>query len=431
MRVKLINLDVHDRFDLVGSRWVPPLGLISIATYLREQTGISPTVYDSTIDDEQKICTDVLEGCNADTVLGFYVSVLNYSKVISLAQRAKNMDATIILGGPHVSSLEKVILQTRPYVDGVVSGQGELPLALLLDQAPLERIPNLTYRKNGGVAANDRMVFDLNSLNLDYSFVDLTKYWCAFSTRRRNGFSRPVSYYTHKGCNWGKCIFCAIPTRGSIRKQPRKVWEEVQLICSDHQVDYIYETGDSFADEPGWLEELARTRPKSLSVAWDILARAPAISVDTVKHLKEVGVHRICIGIETGDPELLRKMRKGHTIDDVIRASKLLKRFDIRLVPSFICGTLGETRSSLEKTVSLAERIREISDSDEVLVFPFIPLPNSPSYRMLLAKQSMHEKYADRDLFDIEELHRDWCDHFCNVDVDEIRAAMSRVKNAY
>ena len=431
MKVKLVNFDVKDQFGLAGSGWVPPLGLISIATYLKKRLSVEPIIYDSTIDDESEISKKVLNDCNEDTVLGFYTSILNYPKVINLAQRAKERKATVVLGGPHVSSLEKIIMQKRKFIDAVISGQGELPFTLFLEKIPMDKIPNLSYRNNGSIMINSRRVFDINRLPLDYSFINLTKYWNAFSKNRKEEFTHPISYYTQKGCNWGKCIFCAIPTKQLTRKSPEKVWREIQIITREYQIDYIYETGDSFTDDPLWQEELAKAKPPSLNLSWEIFSRANVINEETVKYLKRIGVYKVFIGVETGDPKLLRRINKGHTLDDVINAAKLLKQHEIKLVPSFMCGVAGETKSSIKKTIDFAKRIREISEGDEVLVFPMTPLPKATSYRMLLTRPNMKEKYINEDCFNVQELQKDWLEYFCEVGTDEIDAAIRDVKNVY
>lgn len=431
MKVKLVNLDVKDQYGLGGSGWAPPLGLISIATYLKKRVGIDPIIYDSTVNDESEINKKVVHDCDENTVLGFYTSILNYPKVISLAQRAKERKATVVLGGPHVSSLEKVIMRRRNFIDAVISGQGELPFALFLEKVPMGKIPNLGYRNNGSIIINSKRVFDINKFPLDYSVIDLTKYWKAFSNNRKEEFAHPISYYTQKGCSWGKCIFCAIPTKQLTRKSPEKVWRELQVLKREYQIDYIYETGDSFTDEPVWQEKLAIAKPLSLNLSWEIFSRANTINEETAKYLKRIGVYKVFIGVETGDPKLLRRMNKGHTLDDVINATQLLKHHEIKLVPSFMCGVAGETKSSLKKTINFAKHIREISEGDEVLVFPMTPLPNSTAYRMLLTRPSMKEKYMNKDCFDVQELQKDWGEYFCEVGMDEINAAVSKVKNVY
>lgn len=431
MKVKLVNLDIKDQFNLSGSGWVPPLGLISIATYLKKRLGIEPIIYDSTVNDESEITKKIVNDCDEDTVVGFYTSILNYPKVINLAQRAKERKATVVLGGPHVSALEEIIMRRRKFIDAVISGQGELPFAFFLEKVPMEKIPNLSYRNNNSIIINSRRVFDINKLPLDYSVISLAKYWKAFLKNRKEEFAHPISYYTQKGCSWGKCIFCAIPTKQLTRKSPEKVWREIQILKREYQIDYIYETGDSFTDEPVWQKELAKAKPPSLNLSWDIFSRANTINEETVKYLKRIGTYKVFIGVETGDPELLRRMNKGHTLDDVINATKLLKQHEIKLVPTFMCGVAGETKSSLKKTIGFAKRIREISEGDEVRVFPMTPLPNSTSYRMLLTRPNMKEKYINEDCFDVQELQKDWRGYFCEVGIHEINAAINKVKNVY
>jgi len=155
------------------------------------------------------------------------------------------------------------------------------------------------------------------------------------------------------------------------------------------------------------------------------------INEETVNNLKTIGAYKVCIGVETGDPELLKRMNKGHTLDDVVNAAKLLRQHEIKLIPSFMWGVAGETKSSLKRTVDFSKYIKGISDGNEVLVLPMTPLPNSTSFRMLLTKPGMKEKYINEDCLEGYELQRDWFKHFCEVDINEINAAISKIKNVY
>ena len=67
-------------------------------------------------------------------VVAFSAYIWNVSLVCSLAKRIKEYDPHIkvILGGPEVSYRAESLFEERPYVDYVISGEGEGPFSSLV-----------------------------------------------------------------------------------------------------------------------------------------------------------------------------------------------------------------------------------------------------------------------------------------------------------
>jgi radical SAM superfamily enzyme YgiQ (UPF0313 family) len=125
-----------------AERTAPPLGLLSIATYLSE------TILDMKVEilDNAILSTeDIRRNINADLV-GFSVNLWNYSKSLEMAKIAKEKGAITIMGGHHASSVAKNILKNRDYIDYIIIGDGEKAFTDLAGGNDILDIENLVYR---------------------------------------------------------------------------------------------------------------------------------------------------------------------------------------------------------------------------------------------------------------------------------------------
>lgn len=84
--------------------------------------------------------------------IGFCTYIWNVTAVLALAERlkAQNSNVKIVLGGPEVSYRAQEVLERYPFIDFVLSGEGEKPFAQLLDalaeNADLSAVSGLCYR---------------------------------------------------------------------------------------------------------------------------------------------------------------------------------------------------------------------------------------------------------------------------------------------
>lgn len=127
-------------------------------------------------------------------------------------------------------------------------------------------------------------------------------------------------------------------------------------------------------------EEIIR---KKLDINWLIEARPDQVNLELVKKMKEAGCFRIHYGVETGEPELLKKTGKpGVEIADVKRAFEITKNAGIFTVAFLIIGLPGETKESIRHTFNL---LRELNP-DKVNVNVLTPYPGTKLYKTALER---------------------------------------------
>jgi tRNA A37 methylthiotransferase MiaB len=86
--------------------------------------------------------------------------------------------------------------------------------------------------------------------------------------------------------------------------------------------------------------------------------RADRIDKEMLDLLKKIGVDHICIGVETGNPRVFEAIHKGETLDEIVRAARLIKRRGLRLYTCFIVGLPEATPETERDSIRLARSLK-------------------------------------------------------------------------
>lgn len=180
---------------------------------------------------------------------------------------------------------------------------------------------------------------------------------------------------------------------------------------------------DSLIARQGDLEEIIALLRKTFPSLQRITsyARSKSIyrkSLDELKHLKHAGLSRLHVGLETGDPELLKLVDKGVTADQHIEAGRKAKEAGLEL-SLYVMPDLGGRalwRQHAERTAAALNAIQP----DYIRSRPFIPREGTPLYDDYVAGafqlSSPHERLREIEVL-VTNLHvesRVCFDHFGN-----------------
>jgi radical SAM superfamily enzyme YgiQ (UPF0313 family) len=187
------------------------------------------------------------------------------------------------------------------------------------------------------------------------------------------------------GCSHNKCTFC-----GNYQDKKFKI-KSLDIIKKDLQEARSYGSvekvflcdGDALIIPQARLEEMLRLindyipsvkRIGSYGNAKSILRK----SVDELKVLKELGLKIIYLGVETGNVELLKKIKKGATYEQLVEASRRVKEAGILLSATVILG-MGGIERSIEHAMDTA-RILTDMDPDYVGALTLMLVPGTELY---------------------------------------------------
>jgi radical SAM superfamily enzyme YgiQ (UPF0313 family) len=76
-----------------------------------------------------------------------------------------------------------------------------------------------------------------------------------------------------------------------------------------------------------------------------------------LKAMKEAGCRLLIVGFESGDPTILKNIKKGATVKQALAFMKHCKELDISVHGDFIIGLPGETPETIMRTIGFAEEL--------------------------------------------------------------------------
>jgi hopanoid biosynthesis associated radical SAM protein HpnJ len=310
-----------------------------------------------------------------------YTSTPSFVNDARIASELKMQQPKVMIGfvGPHVSVLPEESLLNAPAVDFVVRREFEFPVQEIARGKPLSEVKGVTWRDGENIRHNpDSLpVTDLDSLP---SVIDVYKRDLAIESYYNGYLAHPyMSIYTARGCP-AQCTFCLWPHTFSGRnyrvRSPRSVQKELALAKKYFpQVKEFFLDDDTFTVNPARAEEVARAIAP-LGITWSATAR-PNVPYRTLKALKESGLRLLLVGYESGCDEILRNVRKGISTDVARRFTKDCKALGIAIHGCFIVGLPGETRETIERTISYACEI----DPETIQVSLPAPYPGTVFYQ--------------------------------------------------
>lgn len=179
------------------------------------------------------------------------------------------------------------------------------------------------------------------------------------------------------GCPYS-CDFCSKPIFGNqVRfRSLDRIFEEIRDLMS-YGYDSLWIADDLFTCDSHFLEEFCeRLSKESLKISWSCLSRVDSITEDIAKKMKNAGCSKVYLGIESGNDQVLKLMRKGTNITNIRKGVDVFTENGIRCSGFFIVGYPGETEDTIEDTFAFALSL----GLDEISFNVPYPLPGSKLY---------------------------------------------------
>jgi radical SAM superfamily enzyme YgiQ (UPF0313 family) len=269
----------------------------------------------------------------------------------------------MIIGGSHVTSLPMQTLE-NPSFDYAVVGEGELTSLEFLEALErgrdLSAVKGIAYRENGKVRLTPRREYiaDLDTLPFPdrASLPPLQAYHPSPSSYRRLPLGTMV---TSRGCPH-HCIFCDRAVFGNAYRArgAKSVVDEMEILVHHHGAREIRFWDDTFNLRPARVLEICREiGERKLDVEWSCVARVGNMTEEVLRPMRRAGCWQIDYGIETGNPDVLKSINKGITMDLVRRAVRLSRKAGIRVRGFFMLGLPGETEETMQETISFAKSL--------------------------------------------------------------------------
>ena len=357
----------------------PSLGLLTLGAYLRH-AGVAVEMVDLTFERDTRAVGAALRRLRPH-VVGVHTKTLTAERACEVARLAREAGAVAVAGGPDAATRPDLYL--REGFDLVVPGEGEPTLVEIAERASAEEslvgIPGtIAGGLTGAVRGPSRpLLRHLDELPLPaWDLLDMDRYLGVWE--RATG-ERRAAVLTSRGCPFD-CSWCSKPTFGrSFRQQsPARVLAELRALKELYRVDYVRFCDDVFGISRPWLEELLRgMRAQRLGLKWECLARVDLLKPDLLAGMRELGLERVYVGVESGSQKMLDLMNRGTKLRQVERTAEALRAAGVRQFWFLMLGYPGETEEDIEATLRLFRRF----SPEEYSVSIAVPIPGTRFYR--------------------------------------------------
>lgn len=421
------------------ARVIPPLGLLSLATYVRSP-GLDIRIIDGNLYDVET-AKKQLATYRPDFVGVAITSCEAHNSGIELARFSHDLGARVILGGEHAASRARQIIANRPFIEAVADSQGEIPLLGFVSGEDLARIPGLVH-KNGANPLERRLRLHNGELPIpDRTFVDLEEYGRRFRESAEHKFN-PANNYgsakTQNGClkaaKFGPCTFCSRTDLADLDlRTPEMFWQEMTGLES-LGIDYVWEASPSFSwPNFSYLDKLAKTRPTDSKMKFRMYVRADEICDERkVDALKRIGIENALIGFESGNQECLDGSNKRTTPEQNVQAVKNLKKYGISLCSAFIIGHQRETQQSMQDTLNHARALKEILGEKlyrVTTVSTLQPYPGSVEFDLCTERFPELRAEAEKDNVDLNLFSQRYFADILHLDIDEANSIVRQIRD--
>lgn len=291
-------------------------GLVALANHVRMKLPALPLkVLDFALATDEQMVRQIRQ-CTAQRrgqiFVGVTATTASYQSALRVVRLLKAIDpsSVVILGGPHATAQDEVILAHQPHVDFVIRGEGETGLVALLREYPdVRSVPNLSFRR-------DLRNIERNELAPFLDQAELDRLPATFDgsgqVSRSRKFGR-TTYVSARGCPL-KCSFCSVASQRIRCKSVDAVIRDLRMLVGQFGFRSIAIEDNFFAHSPARTLELCSAIAElrsEMSFSWDCQTRVESCARnDVLEAMERAGCEAVYLGVESFDPEQLLYLGK-------------------------------------------------------------------------------------------------------------------------
>jgi radical SAM superfamily enzyme YgiQ (UPF0313 family) len=355
---------------------VPPLGLGYLAAVL-EDRGLEVKIIDLNVESstilEEFLSRELPELVGVSCVIG------NARQAFAVANKVKANfpECFVVAGGPYASIMGEAMLLGHREIDSVVVGEGEVTFVELMERLrskqDLDGVKGLIFRDGGRVKSN--------SSRDPFMALD----GLPFPAREK----LPMELYgenggvlfTSRGCPY-QCIFCSRSAFGKRWRghSPEYVLKEIDHLRKHHGISNLSFLDDNFTYDLDRAEKILDgilAKKLKLSLYFWNGIRVDSVTKGLLLKMKRAGCTAINYGVESPDPEILARIKKDITLDQVEETIRMTREAGIRANVFLMIGNPGDSLKVVNKIKKFLEGVKV----DGVHLSLATPIPGTEFWR--------------------------------------------------
>ena len=202
---------------------------------------------------------------------------------------------------------------------------------------------------------------------------------------------------SNRGCR-AQCTFCSVRAfngAGVRQRSVDNVLDELERLTGEYGIRHImWLDDDLLKDERRIISLFNGIVRRGIALTWDATNGVIASSVteENIAAAAASGCIALNVGLESGNPAILRQIKKPSTVANMLRAAEILQGHPgIHASVQVMLGFPGETFRQILDTINLVRRM----NLDWHRISPLQPLPNTPIYRQMVADGLIVDSVGD------------------------------------
>jgi anaerobic magnesium-protoporphyrin IX monomethyl ester cyclase len=375
---------------LADERVFVHLGILKVAACL-EKSGYPVDVLDlSGISNYQEVVTNYFQNSDARTIgITATTSQMPQIEIIYKTIKVVKPESTVILGGPHptvvnaakkreekqgiIGRAHRAYLRLFSVADRVVAGDGEEAIFVaiqpdapkLIDADDPESRLFLNGERLEELPFPARHLVDIHSYRYSIDNIPAT------------------SLIMQLGCVF-QCGYCSGRFSPTFRRVRTRTINSVLNEVKEIYLRYGFMALQFYDDEMNLDRNFAKNMngltalQEQLGVRFLLrgFIKANLFTEEQATAMSEAGFRQICIGFESGSPQILKNIRKSSTLEDNTRCMEIAHRHGLKVKAFMSLGHPGENYLSIEETHKWLLDV-EPEDFDCTIITPY---PGTPYY---------------------------------------------------
>lgn len=308
--------------------------------------------------------------------LFFSITSFSFNADCAAARIAKEILPGIrtVAKGAHFKMRGTDMLQAHPALDVAITGECELAAGEILRNAEdLERVPGIAFRGPRGIVATrqrppleamDELPLPARRL-LDHRLYTLP-----------NTGEPLTMVLASRGCPH-HCVFCLVPSVSGNRvhaRSPEHLLAELRDCVQNHGIRDVLFKADLFTADRAWVEDFCdKLSQADLGLRWLCNSRVDTIDLALARKMRAAGCWLIAMGIESGNQEMLRLMKKATDLSAARAAVDACREAGIETFMYFTIGHPWDNRETVQQTFEFARAL----DGDWAEFQPCVPFPGT------------------------------------------------------
>jgi radical SAM superfamily enzyme YgiQ (UPF0313 family) len=326
---------------------------------------------------------------------------MTHTSFKAVCQRVAASGVPLAIGGVHVTNDVERVLDDIQVADIAFLREGDVALPRFVQvvnrEAQAEGLAQVILNdEKAGIRLRCLKESMPNPQDIDvipaYELLEVPEYSTYGTIGAFSCFKPPKTrlstVLSNRGCR-AQCTFCSVRNfngSGVRQRSVTSVVDELEVLRNEYGVGHImWLDDDLLRDHKRSIQLFNEMTRRRLDLTWDATNGVIAASCteEVIAAAADSGCIAINIGIESGNPAILRQVKKPGTVETFLRAAEVFRKFEqIHTSGLLILGFPGEAMSMVFDTINLARQM----DLDWYRVSPLQPLPNTPIYDSMVAQ---------------------------------------------